>query len=55
MKKDERWVYEDGELTGKITEKTFDNGDKEIVEQKAFHDFLGDHATTITKTTRIVK
>ncbi|MCR4321450.1 MAG: hypothetical protein NUV74_14075 [Candidatus Brocadiaceae bacterium] len=55
MKKDERWVYTDGKLVGKTTTKSYDNGDKEIVRQKAHQDFWGNHATEVTSRTKIKK
>ena len=52
----ERWVYENGKLTGKVTTKTHSDGSKEIVKQKAYTGFLGGrHATDTTSKTRITK
>lgn len=41
MEKNERWVYRDNELVEKITEKTYGDGSKEIVHQKASSELGG--------------
>lgn len=54
MSRNEKWVYRNGKLTGKVTTKTYSNGSKEIVRQKAYSDFLGGrNATKVTSRTRI--
>ena len=53
MKTDEKWVYENGKLTEKVTTKTDDEGHQEIIRQDAYTDCLGSrHATDVTSRTK---
>jgi hypothetical protein len=56
MGKNEKWVYRNGKLTGKVTTKTDSKGNKEVIHQKAYTDILGGRqATSITSRTKYSK
>ena len=56
MGNNERWVYQNGKLTGKITTKSSGDGTREIVRQKAHTGVFGGRcATKVTSRTRITK
>lgn len=56
MANKERWIYQDGKLTGKVTTKSQSDGSREIVRQKAHTGVFGGRcATKVTSRTRITK
>jgi hypothetical protein len=56
MKKEAKWLYQDGKLVSKETTKTSSDGTKEIVHQKAHSGFLGERfATEVTSRVKSTK
>lgn len=56
MSKNEKWVYRDGKLTGKVTTRSDSKGNTEVIRQKAHSGtFGGRNATSVTSRTRYTK